>query len=75
MGIKKGGKYNQRGKTMFKKTFIIGLLMFLTCSYGFAMNKDVSEGNQDVTAIDIIDRVSKIMSLDDSQIRAGNDRC
>jgi outer membrane lipoprotein-sorting protein len=52
---------------MVKKAFVIGLLMFLACSYGFAMDKEVSEGNQDVTAIDIIDRVSKIMSLDDSR--------
>jgi len=65
MGIKRVVNDNQTGKTMFKKTSIIGLLMFFTCSYGFAMNKDVSEGNQDVTAIDIIDRVSKIMSLED----------
>jgi outer membrane lipoprotein-sorting protein len=57
----------QRGKTMFKKTFIIGLLMFFTCSYGVAINKDVSEGNQDVTAIDVINRVSKIMSIEDSR--------
>ncbi|MEA1948470.1 MAG: outer membrane lipoprotein-sorting protein [Thermodesulfobacteriota bacterium] len=50
---------------MVKKTFVIGLLLLLTCPYGFAANKDISEGNQDVTAIDIIDRVSKILALND----------
>lgn len=52
---------------MFKKTFVIGLLIFFTCSFGFAINKVVSEGNQDVTAIDIIDRFSRIMSLEDTR--------
>jgi len=48
---------------MVKKTFVVGLIIFLACSYGFAENNDITEGNQ-VTAIDIIGQVSQIMALD-----------
>ncbi|MCD6184893.1 MAG: outer membrane lipoprotein-sorting protein [Deltaproteobacteria bacterium] len=48
---------------MVKKTFVIGLLVFLACSYGFAENKDILESNN-VTAKDIIGQVSQIMALD-----------
>ena len=47
---------------MFKKTFVIGLLMFLACSYGFAANKEVSKDHKD--AAEILNEVSKIMNLD-----------
>jgi outer membrane lipoprotein-sorting protein len=47
---------------MFKKTFVIGLLMFLACSYGFAANKEVSKDHKD--AAEILHEVSKIMNLD-----------
>ena len=52
---------------MFKKTFIIGILMFFTYSNNFAINNDVSEANLDVSAEDILDRVSKIISLADTR--------
>ena len=48
---------------MFKKTFVIGLLIFFTCSYGFAANKDISEVDKD--AAEILQEVSKILALDD----------
>ena len=50
---------------MFKKSFLIGLIMILTCTFGHAANEDVSQSNKDVTAIDIVDQVSTIMALDD----------
>jgi outer membrane lipoprotein-sorting protein len=65
MGIKKVINKNQRRKTLLKNTSIVWFLMFFTCPYGFAISKVVLEENQDVTAIDIIERVSQIMSLTD----------
>lgn len=48
---------------MFKKTFVIGLLIFLTCSSGFAANENISEVDRD--ASEILQEVSKIMAIDD----------
>jgi len=48
---------------MVKKTFVIGLLMFLACPYGFAANKEISE--VDKNAFEILQEVSKILALDD----------
>ena len=47
---------------MFKKTFVIGLLLLLTCSYSFAANKDISDDAKD--AFGIIEEVSKILAID-----------
>jgi outer membrane lipoprotein-sorting protein len=52
---------------MGRKTFILGLLIHLAASYGLASNNDISAGSTDVTAGEIIKRVSQIMSLDDSR--------
>jgi len=48
---------------MVKKTFVIGLLMFLACSYGFAANQDASGAA--VSASEILDKVGTIMDLTD----------
>ena len=47
---------------MFKKTFVIGLLLLLTCSYSFGANKDISGDAKD--AFGIIEEVSKILAID-----------
>jgi len=47
---------------MFKKTFVIGLLLLLTCSYSFAANKDISDDAKD--SFGIMEEVSKIMAID-----------
>ena len=48
---------------MLQKRFVIGLLIFFTCSYGFASNKNDSKVVKD--AAEIVQEVSKIMALDD----------
>lgn len=48
---------------MLKQKFIIGLVVFLACPYGFAANKEISEVNN--SAFEILQEVSKIMALDD----------
>jgi len=47
---------------MLQKRFVIGLLIFFTCSYGFASNKNISEVDKD--AVGILQKVSKILALD-----------
>lgn len=53
----------QRGQTMIKKIFFIGLLLTLINSFGNAANSNSSENDQDVNAEYIIGQVSKIMDL------------
>ncbi len=48
---------------MFKKTFVIGLLIYLTCPSGLAANTEILETNKN--AFEILQEVSKIISLDD----------
>lgn len=47
---------------MFKKTFVMGLLMFLGTSYGHTANNEIAKGDQD--AFKILQKVSYIMAID-----------
>lgn len=47
---------------MLKNMFVIGLLFFLTCQYGFAAKNETLEANKN--AYEILQEVSKILALD-----------